>query len=389
MSAEMKFMQLPPSIQNLMINSALKISPLFFMQRAPHIRMLLDFFSILGADRGEMRESIKGIRRLEYWGDAWSSTAKKVQEEAEASLESGHDVTAGEEFFRACLYHTMADRLQFDEEAKRSGYKEILFCHGRFLELLPQYAGDVERVVIPTDGGDVYGLLRLPAGVEKPPCVIMMQGGDTVKEQLFHWESIFVERGMATMNIDQPGNGETRLKGNALDSPSKLAETARAIVDYLEGREKIDSRAIGIHGFSWGGFVAPYMAASEVRIKACSILSAIYRYPWEEPGRLPAFYKQLFSYAVDAGDDIDLESRIARITMQGMAEKIQCPLLIIHGERDGIVPVEMARRLAREVGGDVELVVVEGEDHACTGILDTKILPRFGDWMKDRLEVYK
>ena len=37
-------------------------------------------------------------------------------------------------------------------------------------------------------------------------------------------------------------------------------------------------------------------------------------------------------------------------TLAGIAEKIECPFLVVHGENDGVVPVEYAHQLFRAVG---------------------------------------
>lgn len=35
--------------------------------------------------------------------------------------------------------------------------------------------------------------------------------------------------------------------------------------------------------------------------------------------------------------------KLKDFTLEGMADKIECPILIVHGEHDTIVPVEIAR----------------------------------------------
>jgi hypothetical protein len=47
------------------------------------------------------------------------------------------------------------------------------------------------------------------------------------------------------------------------------------------------------------------------------------------------------------------------LSLSGIAGKITCPLYIVAGKLDGLVPWQDAERLAREAGGDVELLVIE------------------------------
>jgi 2,6-dihydroxypseudooxynicotine hydrolase len=51
-------------------------------------------------------------------------------------------------------------------------------------------------------------------------------------------------------------------------------------------------------------------------------------------------------------------------SLEGLAERIICPLLIVHGT-DDFVPLESARRTYDEASGPKELVVIEGGNHVC------------------------
>ena len=61
------------------------------------------------------------------------------------------------------------------------------------------------------DGGVVAANLRRPPalGAAAVPLVILIPGLDSTKEEFFLWESVFLERGMATLSLDGPGQGET------------------------------------------------------------------------------------------------------------------------------------------------------------------------------------
>jgi fermentation-respiration switch protein FrsA (DUF1100 family) len=39
-----------------------------------------------------------------------------------------------------------------------------------------------------------------------------------------------------------------------------------------------------------------------------------------------------------------------KFTLEGVAEKVECPILILHGENDRLVPLEEARKLYDRVG---------------------------------------
>ena len=71
-------------------------------------------------------------------------------------------------------------------------------------------------------------------------------------------------------------------------------------------------------------------------------------------------------YTVSLVGPLTDEALYAERSPINYAERIQKPLLVMHGDSDPVVPlastVELAERI-RRAGGDVELVIMEGEGH--------------------------
>jgi 2,6-dihydroxypseudooxynicotine hydrolase len=67
-----------------------------------------------------------------------------------------------------------------------------------------------ERVDIPYEGALLHGILRKPGGIARPPVVVMCMGLDSAKEEMDAYESIFLDRGMATLAFDGPGQGDAK-----------------------------------------------------------------------------------------------------------------------------------------------------------------------------------
>jgi len=53
------------------------------------------------------------------------------------------------------------------------------------------------------------------------------------------------------------------------------------------------------------------------------------------------------------------------IDLEGIAPKIRCPLLVVHGGRDTITPMENATRLVEETSGPVETLIWDDSGHCC------------------------
>ena len=72
-----------------------------------------------------------------------------------------------------------------------------------------------------------------------------------------------------------------------------------------------------------------------------------------------------------------------RLSLDGVAERIRCPLLVIHAGQDRVIPASEGRRLAQTVPG-AELVVYPDGVHVCHN-LTYAYRPLAADWMADRL----
>ena len=67
-----------------------------------------------------------------------------------------------------------------------------------------------------------------------------------------------------------------------------------------------------------------------------------------------------------------------------MADKITCPLYIVTGKLDRVVPWQDAERLAREARGPVELVVIADGNHVANNRA-YKYRAQSADWMARQL----
>src|SRR6185503_18729281 len=99
------------------------------------------------------------------------------------------------------------------------------------------------------------GYLHLPDGRGSsgpPPCVIMVNGADSVKEEYHNWARQFVRRGLAALTVDGPGQGE--MLGLLPMRPEAWERPMAACIDVLRERGDVDPERIGIWGSSMGGF---------------------------------------------------------------------------------------------------------------------------------------
>jgi 2,6-dihydroxypseudooxynicotine hydrolase len=74
----------------------------------------------------------------------------------------------------------------------------------------------------------------------------------------------------------------------------------------------------------------------------------------------------------------------ATLSLEGVAERIVCPMFIVNGRLDRIVPAADAERLARTVRGPVQLMMIEDGNHIANNRA-YRWRSASADWMKEQL----
>ena len=213
-------------------------------------------------------EEITGsLASYDDWCRAWSERAAHHEQLGRDAMAGGYRLTAGECLQRAGVYYHFASFLFVHDVAQmKTAHMKAVDCRQAALPLLRPPG---ERVDIPYEGKTLAGILRKPAGVERPPVVMMAVGLDSTKEEGDAYEAPFLARGMATLIFDGPGQGEGQYDF-AIRGDYEAA--VKAVADYVETRGDLDGARLGMWGVSLGGYYAPRAAAFEKRIKACIAL---------------------------------------------------------------------------------------------------------------------
>ncbi|HWO69235.1 MAG TPA: alpha/beta fold hydrolase [Actinomycetota bacterium] len=334
-------------------------------------------FIAQGVDYNDFFRTTAKVERWEDWLDAWCETGDEHARLAREAEELGRTLTAGEAWVRAALcYHFakfvwMVDPARHREAADRA-VRSLRQAH----RLLDPTA---ERLEIPFEGATMVANLRRPAGPGPAPVVLLLPGLDSTKEEFFWWEDVFLRRGMATLSLDGPGQGET---GYATTIRPDYEVAVAAVLDALEGRPDLDLSRVGAAGVSLGGYYAPRSAAFEPRIRAVAPIGGPYDFGdcWD---RLPSITRETFAHHSGAADEEEARKRASALDLSGVAEGIRQPMLVVFGKLDRLIPWQHAERLAREAP-NAELVMYEEGNHVCNNI-PYKYRPLVADWMAERL----
>ncbi len=326
----------------------------------------------------DFQEVTASLASFDGWCAAWSERAAHHEALGREALKRGHKLTAGECLQRAGVYYHFAAFLFVHDQAQmKAAHMKAVECRQA---ALPHLRPAGERVEISYEGGSLYGILRRPAGYDRPAVVVMAVGLDSTKEEGDAYEAPFLARGMATLMFDGPGQGEGQydfaIRGD-YEVPVK------AVLDYIGTRRDLDSTRIGLWGVSLGGYYAPRAAAFDKRIQACIALGGPFDWGAAWDG-LPALTREAFRVRSHCTTEEEARAKAATLSLEGIAHNITCPIYIVNGRQDRIVPAADAERLAREVKGPVELMIVEDGNHIATNRA-YRWRSQSADWMAARL----
>jgi dipeptidyl aminopeptidase/acylaminoacyl peptidase len=330
-----------------------------------------------GVDFNDFRRVTGSLERWEDWLGAWSATADGHREHAERAREAGHGRSAGESFARAATaYHFAKFVWVLDVDRNRRATEQaVAALTAAHAHLDPTF----ERIEAPLDDASIVGNLRRPEGDGRPPLVVLIPGLDSTKEEFLVWEDVFLARGMATLSMDGPGQGES---GFALDIRPDYEVAVAALLDALADRPDLDHARIGAAGVSMGGYYAPRAAAFEPRIKAVAGISGPFDMSanWDN---LPSLTRETLQHHTGASSQEEARSRAGELNLAGVAERITQPALIVTGKRDRLIPWQDTKRIADAIP-DAEWVLYEDGTHVCNN-LPFRYRPLVGDWMSDAL----
>ena len=347
------------------------------MTEETHCTVGMDGSGDIKAVRVSIKKVVEITREMTRIGD-------KREAMARAAAAEGHLITARQNYFTAAAYYTMAqgpihedgNAVNLALSAKKNA------CYDKFI----QYAGHrIEKVEVPFEATSLPGYLHFPPGTSgRVPCVVFLGGMDNFKEMLVTSPSDkFLERGIAVLTFDGPGQNEARISRNIVCTEDNFISAGKSAMDLLLARNDIDPDRIGITGISMGSFWLTQIVAHDHRYKAAAGF-----YICHEPGQatllnaaIPVF-KDRYMWMAGYHDEDAFDEFAKKLTLEGLGAKITCPYLSVAVEDDDLSPVEHTYKLHDEIKSPNTLVVYRGELQGVTDNMDVRAF--IADWMKDR-----
>jgi 2,6-dihydroxypseudooxynicotine hydrolase len=331
-----------------------------------------------GIDYNDFQTTTARIARWHDWCAAWSDTARKHERLAAEAEARGSPISAAEARVRAALCYHFGKFVFFDDmDQYRAAHQATVSNYGEALRWISPAA---ERVAIPYAGTPLYGYLRNPAASERSPVVLIVCGLDSVKEEMHAFEADFHRRGLATLTVDGPGQGE----GEHLPIEPDYEKVVAAAIDWLQMQNALDGARVAAVGVSLGGYYAARAAAYEPRL-ACAVsiggpydFSAVF-------DDLPQLTRQAFQVRSHSQDMASAKARAQALTLVDAARRIDKPFLIAFGMEDRLFPCAQAERLHAEIpAAQKRLQLYPDGNHVCNN-MPFAYRPLVRDWVAGHL----
>jgi len=357
-----------------------------------------------GGEIGEIHRI--GLRLREHVGDdrawvaEWTRMAQTVEAAGRERMAAGKDASAAAYLFRAAHYYHVGER--FLQPKTPDG----LVAYRRGVECFRDAAARIRRpriesVEVPYEGGSLPALyVHAENAAGRAPALVFLDGFDITKEiQYFKGIPDLVARGIACLIVDGPGNGEA-IRFRNLTLHHETERYASAAYEWLARRPEIDPARIGVMAISLGGYYAPRAAAFEPRFAAAIAWGAQWDYHavWKERlDRIAGGATLSLSVASDhlfwifgVKTRADALARLEGFRLDGVAQRIRCPFLLVHGEGDEQIPLATAQKCFDAIGSPRKAFKVftreEGGYHHCQIDNQSICSATMWDWLEQVLQ---
>ncbi len=257
-------------------------------------------------------------------------------------------------------------------------------------DISPEELGEVMLIKYKArDGAKIPGYLTMPPhkGDKKLPMVVMPHGGPELRDyvQYDEWAQMLANRGYVVFQPNFRGSGgygKAFAEAGHRQWGRLMQDDVTDGVNALIADGTADPARVSIVGASYGGYAAlaggaftPDLYRCVVSIAGVSDIPAMLN---EEKSRFGAA-SAVFEYWVKRlGDPAADLGKMQAVSPALHADKFKAPVLLIHGNRDEVVPIDQSQRMEKALktaGKYVRLTTIPDEGHNFSKTeSDTKVM---------------
>src|SRR4030067_1057238 len=213
----------------------------------------------------------------------------------------------------------------------------------------------IERVSFMSESHKISGVLHIPEK-ENPLCVIASHGLLSSKdsEKYIALGERLCQEGMAMLRFDFRGLGESEGRMED-DTVSRRVIDLGTAIAFVRAHPAL-GKNVGFSGSSRGGYVSLIRASMDQQIKGVVT--------WATPFHLDDLKSNKGTEGHPLPEQAFFEDLPKHRLLPLLSRVTNC--MVIHGEKDELVPVDQAWEIFHNLGAPKEIHMIEGADHRLT-----------------------
>lgn len=199
--------------------------------------------------------------------------------------------------------------------------------------------------VIGEGGRVIRGLIYRPDVECTFPAVIFSHGFGSNYRELMHHGNGYAESGIVCVFFDFCGGGVESTSDGTMQEMTVMteAEDLVSVIGYIKSLSYVESDSLYLHGESQGGFVSAIVGKlHQEEIRALILWYPAFVIPDDSKRRLDKGDNTAMGISLSP----DYNKVAVQIDVQELQTGFEKPVLLIHGNKDDIVPIEYSRNAA-------------------------------------------
>ncbi|KUJ71493.1 alpha/beta hydrolase [Thiomicrospira sp. WB1] len=205
----------------------------------------------------------------------------------------------------------------------------------------------------------------IPANEPSKVTVMLMHGWGANKSFMLPLAKLLHQRGMHSFLVDAHNHGDSDRRG--VSTMPKFAEDLTSSVAWLRAEKPDASEQLILLGHSVGAAAALLAASNDERVNAVISLASFAHPKWVMQRQLRRidwvpglvwFVTRYVQWVI--GHQLDDIAPLSSL------KRLRCPALLVHGDRDQVVPITDHKQLCQAAGGDqfIQCAALAETDHA-------------------------